>query len=94
MAYITISNWNATDWSDSLEAIARGKFIPMIMSAGAKSVHFVRTGDRAFSVVTEYADEKTADAAKARIGEIRTQAAEELKMTVAGVSAGTVFATA
>lgn len=92
MAYSTVSHWTATEWNDELEAIARDKFVPLIKSVGASRVQMIRTGDLTFSVVTEYSDEATANAALAKIAEIREQAAQELPMTMNSASAGAVFA--
>lgn len=92
MPYSSISNWTVTSWSDDMEALARDKFVPLIMSCGASKVQMVRTGDLSFTVVTEYADAATAEKAQAKIAEIRSQAATELPMTMANVSAGAVFA--
>ena len=92
MAYSTISHWTATEWNDGLEAIARDKFVPLIMSVGAARVQMIRTGDLTFSVVTEYADEAAAMAAQERITEIRAQAADELPMSMDSTAAGGVFA--
>lgn len=92
MAYMTVSNWTTTEWNDDLEAIARDKFVPLIMSVGASRVQMIRTGKLSFSVVTEYADEAKANAAQAKITEIRAQAAKELPMSMSSVVAGGVFA--
>jgi len=92
MAYATMSNWTATEWSDEMEAIARNKFVPLVMSVGATRVNMIRTGELSFTVVTEYADEAAANAAQARIAEIREQAADELPMTMSSASGGVVFA--
>lgn len=92
MAYATVSNWTTTEWNDELEAVARDKFVPLIMSVGASRVQMIRTGDHSFSVVTEYADEAAANAAQSRVADIRAQATEELPMTMSGVAAGGVFA--
>ena len=92
MAYATISHWTTTEWNDDLVAIAQDKFVPLILSCGASRVQMVRTGDMSFSVVTEYANEATAQAAQARIAEIRGQAADELPMSMNGADAGNVFA--
>ena len=92
MAYSAISNWTATEWNDGLEAIARDTFVPLIMSVGASRVQMIRTGDLTFTVVTEYADEASANAAQERIAEIRAKAADELPMMMDSASAGGVFA--
>lgn len=92
MAYATISNWTTTEWNDELEAVARDKFVPLIMSVGASRVEMIRTGELSFSVVTEYTDEAAANAAQSKIAEIRAQAAGELPMSMSTVAAGSVFA--
>ncbi len=92
MAFSAISNWKATEWTDEMEALARDKFVPMVMAVGAQSVQMVRTGDLSFSVVTHYADEAAFTAAQAKIAEIRAQAKAELPMTMESVSQGPVFA--
>ena len=46
MSYYTISHWEADEWTDEMEAIAKDKFGPMIMAVGASSVDFVQTGDK------------------------------------------------
>lgn len=94
MGYLTVSNWTTTEWTDALEAIARDRFLPLIMSAGASGVRMIRTGDLSFSVVTEYETEAGAAAAQAKIADIRARATEELPMTMNGASAGAVFAKA
>jgi hypothetical protein len=92
LAYSTISHWTTTEWNDELETIARDKFVPLIMSVGASRVQMIRTDDLNFTVVTEYSDEATADAAQAKIAEIREQAAQELPMSMSSKAAGGVFA--
>lgn len=92
MAYATISNWTVTDWTDEMESVARDKFVPMIMSAGAMKTQMVRTSAHTFSVITEYADAKGAETAQTKIAEIRSQASQELPMTLASAAGGEVFA--
>ena len=75
-----------------MEAIARDKFMPLVMSVGASKVQSIRTGDLTFCVVTEYSDAKTAETAQARIAEIRSEAANDLPMTMTSSHAGAVFA--
>ena len=53
MSYYTISHWEADEWTDEMEAIAKDKFGPMIMAVGANSVDFIRTGDKTMCVVTK-----------------------------------------
>ena len=92
MSYATISHWTATEWTDAMEALAREKFVPLIMSVGAGRVRMIRTGELSFCVVTEYPDAKTAEAAQSKIAEIRSQAANELPMTMDSAHGGGVFA--
>ena len=92
MSFLSISHWDVTEWNDDMEALARDKFVPLIMSAGAERVQMVRTGDLTFTAITEYADAQAAEKAQAKIAEIRSAAAEELPMTMSSVSAGAVFA--
>ena len=35
MSYYTISHWEADEWTDEMEAIAKDKFGPMVMAVGA-----------------------------------------------------------
>ncbi|MGI9365788.1 MAG: hypothetical protein ACR2O8_11440 [Rhizobiaceae bacterium] len=91
MAYITVSHWACEIWNDELEAIARDKYIPLIMSVGASKAQMIRTGELAFCVVTEYSDGQAAQAAQERIAEIRSQAAEEMPMTMTSSHGGEVF---
>lgn len=92
MTYASVSNWTTTEWNDELEAVARDKFVPLIMSVGASRVQMIRTGDLSFSVVTEYADEATAIAAQAKIADIRAQASGELPMSMSSAADGSIFA--
>lgn len=92
MAYATASHWVTTEWNDELEAIARDKFVPLIMGCGASGVQMIRTGEYHFTVITHYANEDTAMAAQAKIAEIRSKAADELPMTMDSASGGEVFA--
>ena len=75
-----------------MEAIARDKFVPLILSVGAKQVRMIRTGDLSFCVVTEYENAQAAEAAQSKISEIRSQAASELPMTMDNAHGGMVFA--
>jgi hypothetical protein len=54
----------------------------------------IRTGDKSFSVMTEYPDAATAEAAQAKIAGIRAEAADELPMSMDSASSGAVFAQA
>ena len=92
MSYCTMSNWTTTEWNDEMEALARDKYVPMVMAVGASSVQMIRTGDNSFTVVTLYADEATAMAAQEKIAAIRSEAADELPMTMQEKSGGGVFA--
>ena len=94
MSYITISNWTADEWNDEMEAVARDKFQPMVMSMGASGVQFVRSGALTMSVVTLYPDETAATAAQAKIAAIRAQAAGELPIKMDTFVGGSVFTSA
>ena len=93
MAYATISHWICDEWTDEMESIARDKYVPLIISLGAAKVQMIRTGELSFSVMTEYADEQTANAVQARVAEIRAEAAQELPMRMDESHAGAVFVT-
>ena len=94
MSYITISHWTAEEWNDEMEAVARDKFQPMVMSMGASGVQFVRTGSLTMSVVTHYADEAAATDAQAKIAVVRAQAADELPIKMDTSVGGNVFTSA
>ena len=94
MAFITISHWTSTDMSDETIAVAQDKFIPMIMSVGATGVQMVRTGESTLCVVTHYSDAAAAEAASAKIAEIRASAASDFPMTMVSVHAGEVIGSA
>ena len=80
MSYVTISLWNATEWSDEMEALAREKYVPLVMSIGASSVKMVQTGELSFAVITTYDSEENATIAQQRIAEIRAQATTEIPL--------------
>lgn len=92
MSYCTMSNWTTTEWTDEMEALARDKYVPMVMAVGASGVQMIRTGPNSFTVVTSYADEATAMTAQEKIAAIRSEAADELPMTMQENSGGAVFA--
>ncbi len=92
MSFVTVSHWTVSEWTDEMEALAREKFVPLIKSAGADRVRMIKTDDLNFCVVTEYANAATAEAAQNRIAEIRTQAANELPMSMDKSHAGSIFA--
>lgn len=92
MSFYSVSHWTTTDWTDDMEALARDKYVPMVMALGAQSVDMVRTGDLEFLVMTKYADAATAEAAQSKIDAIRAEAADELPMTMSGVERGNTFA--
>ncbi len=75
-----------------METLARNTFVPMIVSAGASAVQMIRTGDKEFCVVTQYADEAKAKAAQAKIADIRAKAASDLPMSMSSAHGGSVFA--
>ena len=91
MSFFTISHWEADDWNDEMEAMARDQFASLIMKVGAQSVDFIQTGDLTFSVVTKYADEATGIAAAQKISEIRGQAATQLPVRMLSDFKGLTF---
>ena len=91
MSYYTISRWEADEWADEMEAIAKDKFGPMIMAVGASSVDFVQTGDKTMCVVTKYKDEATGTVALAKITEIRGQAATTMPIRMISDVKGSAF---
>ena len=92
MSYFTISHWEADEWTDEMEAIAKDKFGPMIMAVGASSVDFIQTSDKTMAVVTKYKDAATCTAAIAKIAEIRGQAASTLPVRMVSDVKGSAFA--
>jgi len=94
MAFVTVSHWTATELSDDLIETATTKFIPLIMAMGASGVQMVRTGELTVCVVTQYADAVAAQAAQAKIAEIREQVAQEFPMTMQSAHAGEVIGSA
>jgi len=91
MSYYTISHWEADEWTEQMEAIARDKFGPMIITVGASSVDFVQTGHKTMCVVTKYKDEATGTAALAKIAEIRGQAASTMPIRMVSDVKGSAF---
>ena len=91
MSFFTISHWEADEWNDEMEAMARDQFAPLIMKVGEQSVDFIQTGDLTFSVVTKYADEATGIAAAQKIAEIRGQAATQLPVRMISDVKGLTF---
>ena len=91
MSYYTVSHWLADEWTDEMEGIAKDKFGPMVMSVGASSVDFIRTGHKTMCVVTKYKDEATGTAAVAKIAEIRDQAASTLPIKMVSDVKGSAF---
>jgi hypothetical protein len=95
MSFVTVSHWTSTEEiTDVMIATVNEKFIPMIMAAGASAVQMVRTGDLTSCVVTHYADAATAQAAQARITELRGQVASDFPMTMDSAQSGEVIGSA
>ena len=94
MAFTTISHWTSDEMSDEMISTATTKFVPLIMSVGASGVQMVRTGDLTVCVVTQYSDAATAQAAQAKIAEIREKVAQEFPMTMQSAHAGEVIGSA
>jgi hypothetical protein len=74
MTFSTLSHWDTQERTDELEAIARDKYVTMLMSVGAERVQMLRTGERSFAVITDYTDQATAEAAQEKIANIRERA--------------------
>jgi len=87
-----ISQWATTKWTEDMEALAREKYVPMVMALGAECVDVVRTGDLSFLVITKHTDAKTAEAAQTKIDAILNEAADEPPMTMSNVERGSAFA--
>ena len=92
MGYVTISNWTTTKWTDEMEEFTRKELVPLVLSAGAKSVQFVRTEELAASVITQYEDEATATAAKAKIAEFRKKLVMNTPLKMVSAHGGVVIA--
>jgi hypothetical protein len=94
MAFTTISHWTSGEMSEEMVSTVIQKFIPLIMSVGASGVQMVRTGELSVCVVTQYSDAAAAQAAQAKIAEIREQAAQDFPMTMQSAHAGEVIGSA
>ncbi|MBM85297.1 MAG: hypothetical protein CMM47_04670 [Rhodospirillaceae bacterium] len=92
MGYVTISNWSITKWTDEMEEFARKELVPLVLSAGAKSVQFVRTQELNTSVITQYEDEAAATAAQVKIAEIRKKLEMNTPLTMVSANGGVVIA--
>jgi len=92
LAYVTLTLWSAEEMTDEMLATAQEKYVPMILSVGATGVQMVRTSETTMSVITQYADADVAEAAQAKIAELRSQASSEFTMTLEGVHSGEVIA--
>ena len=92
MSYYSVTHWDTTEWTDEMEALARDKYVPMIKGLGAESVDMVRTGDLSLLIVATYTNAAAADAAQARVDEIRDQATKELPMKMTSGHRGATFA--
>ena len=77
MSFITVSHWEAKTWNKEDETKATEKYIPMIMSMGAKSVKMCKTDELKFMVITEQPNGLVAKEAADKIASIREQASEE-----------------
>ena len=53
-----------------MEALAREKYVPLVMSIGASSVKMLQTGELSSAVITTYDSEETATAAQQHIAEL------------------------
>ena len=92
MEYVTISNWTTTKWTDGMEEFAQKELVPLVLSAGAKSVQFVRTAELSTSVIVQYANEAAATAAQVKIAEIRKKLEMDTPLTMVSAHGGAVIA--
>ena len=63
MSFITVSHWEAKTWNKEDETKATEKYVPMIMSLGAKSVKMCKTDELNFMVITEWSNGQVAKVA-------------------------------
>ena len=73
ISYVTISLWNATEWSDEMGTLTREKYVPLVMSMRVSSVKMVQMGELRFAVITTYDSEENATEAQQCIAEIRAR---------------------
>ena len=92
MSFITVSHWEAKTWKKEDETKATEKYIPMIMSMGAKSVKMCKTDELKFMVITEWPNRLVAKEAADKIASIREQASEEFDNIMISSHAGETFA--
>ena len=92
MSFITVSHWEAKTWNKEDETKATVKYIPMIMSMGAKSVKMCKTDELKFMVITEWPNGLVAKEAADKIASIREQASEEFDNIMISSHAGETFA--
>ena len=91
MSYYTVSHWEADEWTDEMEAIAKDKFGPMIMAVVLVQSILSKPVTKTMCVVTKYKDEATGTAALAKIAEIRGQAASTLPVRMVSDVKGSAF---
>tara|TARA_B110000908_G_scaffold113083_1_gene132576 strand:+ start:7546 stop:7779 length:234 start_codon:yes stop_codon:yes gene_type:complete len=72
-------------------AKANKKFLPMVIANGATGVQMVRTGELSSCVITHYADAAAAQAAQAKVADLREQAAKEFTMTLTSAYGGDII---
>lgn len=94
MPFVSVSHWTATEITDETVKTASERFLPVILEAGATAVQMVKTGDLSMCVVTQYPDAATAQAAQAKITELRAEVARDFPMTLASAHAGEVVGSA
>ena len=91
MSFVTISHWTATEFTDEMIANANKKFLPMVIANGATGVQMVRTGELSSCVITRYADAAAAQAAQAKVADLREQAAKEFTTTLTSAYGGDII---
>jgi hypothetical protein len=91
MNHVTITRWSIPEMTDEMIASAQEKYVPLILSQGASSVQMVRSGDKTFTVITQYPDAAAAEAANANSDSSRNQARAEFSMEIETTETGEVF---
>ena len=92
MSFITDSHLEAKTWNKEDKIKSTEKYVPMIMSMGAKSVNMCKTEELNFMVITEWSNGQVTKEAADKIASIREQASEEFDNIMISSHAGETFA--
>ena len=92
MSFITVLHWETKTWNKEDETKATEKYVPMIMSIGAKSVKMCKTDELNIMIITEWSNRQVAKGAADKIASIRQQASEEFDNIMISSHAGETFA--